>query len=135
MTSPDLKFDQVATLVYDGECPFCATYTKHLRLREACGPVELIDARHGGLLVERLVADGYDLDEGMALVLDDRVYHGDDCIHALALMTSPSNMFNRLNSMVFRSPRLSALLYPVLRGCRNAVLRLMGRQKIHSAAQ
>ncbi len=127
--------DSKARLVYDGECPFCSAYVKHVRLKDACGPVELIDARSGDPIVDQLVKDGYDLDEGMVLLLDGQIYHGDECIHALALMTSPSSLFNRLNARVFSSRRLSAVLYPVLRACRNATLQLMGRRKISQTAQ
>jgi len=48
----------------------------------------------------------------------------------LALLSTPSSGFNRLNAALFRSPTASRLLYPVLRAGRNAVLRLLGRGKI-----
>ena len=81
-------------LVYDGDCPFCATYVKLVRIREACGALELIDARAGGPAVDALVAAGYDLDGGMVLKIGAAYYHGADCIHALALMGSRSGPFN-----------------------------------------
>ena len=119
-------------LIYDGECPFCSAYIKHVRLKEACGEVDLIDARTDAPIVKQLIADGYDLDEGMVLVLDGQIFHGDECIHALALMTSPSSLFNRFNALVFSSRKLSAVLYPILRAGRNAALRVLGRSKIHA---
>ena len=36
-----------ARLIYDGACIFCDAYVRLLALREAVGPVELIDARSG----------------------------------------------------------------------------------------
>ena len=122
-----------AKLIYDGDCPFCSTYIKHVRLKEACGQVDLIDARSNAPIVKQIMADGYDLDEGMILMMDGQIYHGDECIHAIALLTSPSSMFNRINARIFGSKKLSRALYPILRGCRNAVLRLLGRTKIHEA--
>lgn len=122
-----------AKIVYDGECPFCSAYIRHLRLKEACGTVELIDARSDAMIVKELISKGYDLDEGMVLVLDGQVYHGDECIHALALMTSPSSLFNRINARIFSSRKLSTVLYPMLRGCRNAALRALGRTKIQES--
>lgn len=68
----------------------------------------------------------------MVLKLGGRYYHGADCIHALALLSSSSGLFNRINAKVFRSPQLSRVLYPVLRAGRNTVLRLLGRTKIAS---
>jgi hypothetical protein len=50
-------------------------------------------------------------------------------------MSGPSDLFNRLNAALFRSPRVARLLYPMLRGGRNAVLRLLGRTKLADAAR
>ena len=121
-------------IVYDGQCPFCSRYVKLVRLRETLGPVRLVNAREGGPLVEELQRAGVDLDEGMALKLDGRLYHGHDCVHMLALLSTPSSAFNRLNAALFRSPRAARLLYPVLRTGRNAALRLLGRSKIRQEA-
>jgi predicted DCC family thiol-disulfide oxidoreductase YuxK len=121
-----------AWLVYDGDCPFCSRYVQYLRLRQAAGPVRLVNAREGGPLVDELQRAGLDLDEGMVLKLGGRYYHGADCIHALSLLSSGSGLFNRINAKVFRSPQLSRVLYPVLRTGRNTVLSLLGRTKIAS---
>ena len=118
-----------ATLVYDGECPFCQRYARLLRLRETID-VQLVDARGGGGEVEEIVAAGYNLDEGMVLVMGGRFYHGDACLHALALLSSTTTPFNRLNKWVFSSPRVAKVLYPVLRFCRNVVLSLLGRKPL-----
>jgi predicted DCC family thiol-disulfide oxidoreductase YuxK len=117
-------------LVYDGQCPFCSRYVQLVRLREALGQVALVDARKGGPIVEEARAAGLDLDEGMVLKLDGRFYHGADCIHTLALLSTPSSLFNRVNAAMFRSRTASRVLYPVLRAGRNAVLRLLGRSKL-----
>jgi predicted DCC family thiol-disulfide oxidoreductase YuxK len=125
---------RTAWIVYDGQCPFCSRYVQLLRLRESLGAVRLIDAREGGPIVEELQRAGVDLDEGMVLKLDDRLYHGHDCIHVLALLSTPSGLFNRINAAVFRSAPTARMLYPVLRVGRNAVLRLLGRGKIRQPA-
>jgi predicted DCC family thiol-disulfide oxidoreductase YuxK len=117
-------------VVYDGQCPFCSRYVQLVRLRETLGQVRLIDARKGGPQVDEVRRAGLDLDDGMVLKLDGRLYHGADCINMLALLSTPSSGFNRLNAALFRSPTASRLLYPVLRAGRNAVLRLLGRGKI-----
>ncbi|MGF1553065.1 MAG: DCC1-like thiol-disulfide oxidoreductase family protein [Paracoccaceae bacterium] len=117
-------------LLYDGECPFCSAYVGMLRLRDSIGPVRLIDAREGGPELAEVRAAGYAIDQGMAFKLDGRIHHGDDCIHRLALLTTPSGSFNRLNAWIFRSETRSRLLYPVLRRGRNAVLYLLGRRGI-----
>ena len=117
-----------AYLIYDGECPFCSRYVRLARLQKTLGGFRLIDARQGGPEVENARARGLVMDEGFLLHLDGKFYHGAECIHRLALMSSSSDIFNKLNYAVFRSERRSRILYPLLRTGRNAVLRLLGRQ-------
>ena len=117
-------------LLYDGECPFCSRYVRHVRLREAIGPIMLANAREHAALLEEVRRLGFDVDAGMVLKLDGNYYHGADCIHALALLTTPSGWFNRLNSLVFKSSTAAKVLYPVLRTGRNLTLRLLGRARL-----
>ncbi|MEM9736709.1 MAG: DUF393 domain-containing protein [Pseudomonadota bacterium] len=118
------------TIIYDGECPFCSAYVSMVRLRDAVGPVRLVDAREGGLEVEAVRAAGLDLDEGMVMIHRGTLYHGADCIHRIGLMSTASGALNRLNAWIFRSPGLSRALYPLLRAGRNLALKLLGRRKI-----
>ena len=120
-------------MVYDGECPFCSRYVSMVRLREAVGTVRLVNAREADPLVDDLKRAGFDLDEGMVLVMGGRRYHGADCINMLAMLSTPVGGFNRLNAVVFRSRTAARLLYPVLRAGRNLVLRLLGRTRIGMA--
>lgn len=121
---------ETVQLIYDGNCPFCSAYVNFLRLREALGSVDLIDARTVPQLVADLVSQDIDPDAGMVLKIGDQIFHGADCIHALALMSSNSGLFNKFNGWVFRSPVRAHSLYPVLRTGRNLVLLLLGREKL-----
>ena len=118
-----------AQLIYDGDCPFCSAYVRLMRLRDNID-LTLIDARAGGELVDTVRAAGYDLNEGFVLHLGDRYYHGDDCLHTLALLSSRSGLLNRLNAVIFRHAWAARLLYPVLRSGRNLTLRLLGIRRI-----
>ncbi|HUG62924.1 MAG TPA: DCC1-like thiol-disulfide oxidoreductase family protein, partial [Methylomirabilota bacterium] len=71
-------------IIYDGECIYCQNYVRFVRLREAIGPVELLDARSGDPRVQEYWRQGYDLNEGMLFVFHGRVHHGADAIHVLA---------------------------------------------------
>lgn len=121
---------QSVVVVYDGECPFCSRYVKMVRLREAVGKVTIINARNGGPVVEALRAQSYDLDEGMVLMIGERIYHGAACIHILAMLSSSSGLFNRVNAAVFKSETVARILYPVLRFGRNMTLRLLSRSRL-----
>lgn len=117
-------------IVYDGECPFCSAYVRMVRLRDAVGTVELIDARSDHPVAQEAKAMGLDLDEGMALKMAGEWLHGDAVMNRLAMLSSRSNTLNRLHAWVFRDPARARLLYPWLRAGRNAALRLLGRRKI-----
>ncbi len=122
-------------LIYDGECPFCSSYVKFVRLQESIGQLNLVDARQGGELVDSIRKNGLDLNEGMVLKHRERLYHGSDCINILALMSTRSGLFNKLNAAIFRNATASRVIYPVLRAVRNVVLRLLGRKKISTQSE
>lgn len=118
-------------IVYDGECPFCRNYVALIKLRKSIGPVRIINARDGGREVEQLKAAGLDLDEGMALHYGGHLYHGDACIHMLAMLTESTGIFNRLNVWMFKSSARAKFFYPIMRCGRNLTLKLLGRKKLN----
>src|SRR5579863_1150177 len=102
-------------LVYDGACPVCSQYVRYVRIRESAGALLLVNARDGGPWVGRVVQAGLNLDEGMVLFYGARAYHGVDCLHLLALLSTGSGVFNRLNALAFRQPVVARFSYPVMR--------------------
>ena len=118
------------TVIYDGQCPFCSSYVAMLRLREAVGAVELVDARSGDERVIRAAERGHDLDSGMVVLWDGRSFHGQAAVHLLATLSAPAGRCNRLQRAVFRSPARAALIYPLLARGRRVYLRLAGRGPI-----
>ncbi|QBF33225.1 DCC1-like thiol-disulfide oxidoreductase family protein [Thalassococcus sp. S3] len=118
-------------IIYDGECPFCARYVRMVRLRDAVGQVELIDARSHHPIISQIADAGLNLDDGMVVVMDGKLHHGDAAMTALAVMTTRSGLFNRLMRAMFANPRLARVLYPPLVAGRAIVLRLLGRRKIN----
>jgi predicted DCC family thiol-disulfide oxidoreductase YuxK len=119
-------------IVFDGECPVCNAYTCNIEMNRSS---QLINARDGGDAVDRLVAAGVDLDEGMAVIIDGKVYHGADAVHIMAINSKDNSLLAKINRAVFRSPTRARLLYPLLRFGRNALLRLLGRKKINPGKQ
>lgn len=119
-------------IVYDGECPFCQKYIDLLRLRASVGTVRLVDARSDDPIVGDVLQRGFDLDQGMIVIIGERFYHGASAMQVLAMLSTGVGWFNRFNFYVFRSKRVSTVLYPVLRTGRNLVLRLLGRKPINS---
>ena len=119
-------------LVYDRECPFCEAYCRLVRIRETAGRLRIVDARHDSTVMQEISLAGLDIDQGMVLKIGGQLYYGSDAIHVLALLSSRSGAFNRLNYRIFHSNRLAHLIYPVLRSFRNLALKLLGKTKINN---
>jgi predicted DCC family thiol-disulfide oxidoreductase YuxK len=119
-----------ATLVYDGACPFCTRFAAMVRLRAAVGAVELVDARRGGPVIERLRAKGIDLDQGNVFSYGGRDYVGPEAMQAIATLTGLGGALGRLVAWMIRTPGRARRLYPLLRGLRNLMLRLKGEPQL-----
>jgi predicted DCC family thiol-disulfide oxidoreductase YuxK len=120
-------------VVYDGECPFCSSYVTLYRIRQQTDRVHLIDARSADPIVSEVRRAGYDLDIGMVVKFEGRLYHGAEAMTVLAILGGDGTIFNRLNRMLFRHPRLARALYPWLVRGRLLVLRVLGRKLIGNA--
>ncbi len=127
-----MSTDREILLVYDRQCPACDYYCNLARIRESVGRLVLVDARESGEIMQRITAAGLDIDEGMVLAIDDQLYYGADAIHMLSLLSTRSGVFNRLTYHLFRSRRAAALLYPVLKACRNLLLKILRRTRINN---
>lgn len=117
-------------LLYDGECPFCARYVVYTKARQAFDSLELLDARKYPNLVRYWREKGLELNDGMLLVVNGQTYYGDKAVHALALASTQSDIFNHMNALVFRSRFISKILYPVLRAGRNITIRMLRRSRL-----
>jgi predicted DCC family thiol-disulfide oxidoreductase YuxK len=132
MLTPTYRTREAILLVYDKQCPVCDNYCQLVHIRETVGDLKLVDARESSAVMDEITAQGLDIDQGMVLKMGDRLYYGSDAIHALALISSRSGIFNRLNYWMFKSRTLSYLFYPILRFFRNLLLKLLRRTKINN---
>ena len=119
-------------LVYDKECPACDFYCNLVQIRESVGELKLVDARDSTEVMDEITRMGLDIDQGMVLKVDDQIYYGPDAIHALTLLGTRSGFFNRINYWVFRSERMSKILYPVFKLFRNLLLKVLRVTKINN---
>ncbi|MEO3864875.1 DCC1-like thiol-disulfide oxidoreductase family protein [Rheinheimera fenheensis] len=119
-------------LIYDKDCPACNAYCQLVRIRQSVGELTLINAREDSAILRELTAQGLDIDQGMVLKMGDKLYYGSDAIYMLSLLSSRSGLFNRLNYHLFKSRKVANWLYPVLRACRNMLLKLLRKRKINN---
>jgi predicted DCC family thiol-disulfide oxidoreductase YuxK len=116
------------TIIYDGDCPFCANYTALLRLRAAAGPVQLIDARSASPLAAAARVRGIDFDDSMLVIWNGRDYREGAAVHLLSTLADGSGpLYPRLVHWLTRTPGRARFFYPWLRAGRNLGLRLTGK--------
>jgi len=130
MTKPKKQAEELA-LIYDGECPVCTAYSCTVDVDEGkASGIRRINARSDDALVKQAKDAGIDLDEGMIVLHDGKMYHGAGALNIMARLAPNSGFGNRLNKLLFSNPTVSRLSYPVLRAGRNTLLRMLGRKKI-----
>ena len=115
------------TLVYDGYCPLCQNAARYYRLRQAVGDIHTIDMRHtpkNDPVIQRIAQSNLDLNQGMVFIYQNRLYHGVDALHLMALLGSHYGWFNKLNSLLFRYKSIAQLCYPIFKKLRLLALHL-----------
>ena len=125
--------ERTIKIIYDGECPVCNAYVRHMRLKQNYGTVELVNARENIDVAQHYKDKGMSLDDGMIVQFDNSEFYGPDAVHAMALLSSSSGIFNRVNSLIFSHARVSKFLYPAMKTGRAALLKLLGRSKINNS--
>ncbi len=115
-------------LIYDGECPLCSFASKRVKIQQSAGTIHLLNAREDHPLNRSLHEKGLDYHQGMIVKMDDNLYQGAKAMQVLAMLSTKSDLFNKMNAMIFRSSFLSALLYPILKGVRAILLWILGKK-------
>ena len=119
-------------LVYDHDCPLCHQYCRAVSIKKAAGSISILNARDNPPIMEEINGLGMDMDQGFVLKVGKEFYHGADAVHSLALLSTRTGIFNRLNYLIFKSKTLSSLLYPILKTGRRVLLVLLGKPKLNN---
>ncbi len=120
--------------VYDGDCPICTLAAQSLRIKEAVGPLRLVNAREETKhpLYLEILDQRIDLDEGMVLRYGGRNYHGRNALQMMAFLGSNRGWYNRMNALLFKSPAIARFLYPVMKLARNTLLKILGIPRLQN---
>lgn len=116
-----------ALIIYDGDCVFCQSYVRLVRLRKTIGKVEVLNARFRAPRIARYWGQGYDLNEGVLFAYNGQVYCGAEAVNVMARLSSPVSTFNKINRAVFAGKATSRRLYPLLKLGRRVTLLMRGK--------
>ncbi|MBS0289372.1 MAG: DUF393 domain-containing protein [Proteobacteria bacterium] len=108
-------------IIYDGECPLCTFASKRIKLQKV-GKLHLLNAREAHPLNQILQNKGLDYNQGFIVKIGENLYQGAQAMHVLALLSTNTDWFNKINAMIFRYQPISKLIYPVLKGIRAILL-------------
>lgn len=122
-------------LIYDRQCPVCEYYCQHIDVQSAAGNLVRVDAREPSDVLDEVTGLGLDIDAGMVVKVDDKIFYGSAAIHELARLSSKRGFVNRVAHYVFRVKWLAKFLYPLLAACRNLLLKILGRSRINNLQQ
>ncbi|UUX51871.1 DUF4166 domain-containing protein [Nisaea acidiphila] len=112
------------SVVYDGACPLCRSVAQAMALRTEHGTLALVDARtmQAHRLCRTAEEQGLDLDKGMLIEADGRLYYGAEATLFLARYGDPGQVLTKLARLLHRSRKASEMAYAILRGARKALL-------------
>jgi hypothetical protein len=129
MMPGDIGSNQLS-IVYDGECPFCANFVKLYSISKKVSGIELINARQRPALVREFRSKGMEINEGMIVTWRGRHYFGAEGMHLLAILGNDSGVVGILNRLLFRNRKIAAAAYPLLVAGRRMTLALLRRKLI-----
>ena len=104
------------------------------KIRQSVGQLHVIDARAepGSPLLLEIRKAGLDLDLGMVIKYQNKLYHGDAALEIMAKIGSDKGLYNRINSLLFKSKTLSQLCYPIMKTARDIAIWAKGVGKIRN---
>lgn len=105
---------------YDKECPFCSFYSNYLDIKENHTLI-LSNARENIEKLEKLKTQGFNIDKGFIIQVDDKkLYQGANAIVFLNKVSKKKIYF--ANNTFFRK-----FIYPLIKSLRKVVLFILGK--------
>ena len=117
-------------IYFDKECYFCNNYTRLIKLKNIGKKVELINLRNAKKVLPWFKNNGYDIDEGMVVTIDENIFFGSKAIYILSTMLEKKSLFNRLTLLFLNNQKKADFLYPYFVKIRNIFLKIKNIKKI-----
>tara|TARA_Y100000766_G_scaffold95806_1_gene81725 strand:- start:43 stop:444 length:402 start_codon:yes stop_codon:yes gene_type:complete len=114
--------------IYDGDCPFCNYFAQLLELKSSLPDFEILDGRKNLAQLTKLYNEGYDLNKGAILIINQKIFHGADAINWICNeIKEPSDSLLEVLRIVFTSNKRTNFLFPFLLWGRRLSLTLKGK--------
>lgn len=113
-------------IYYDGDCVFCAQYSRLVALRKAAGEVELLSLRDHPEAVEEFTKRGLNPNNGFGVLYDGEFHYGDKAFALLNAIEHQQSFYATAMHTLTRNKRVAFLLYRVLTVGRYLLLIVQG---------
>lgn len=118
------------TIIYDNGCPVCSYYISISKIKEKFGKVCLVKARDNYDVLNYIKSVNIDINEGMILIYNKKLYFGSDAINMISILGKKDSFINTLTINIFKYNLLSKVLYPFLKIGRRILLFILGKKLI-----
>ena len=110
-------------LYYDEECPFCKKYSKYIELRKKY-EIKIVNARESINKINNFRENGFDINDGMIVELDDKIYQGADAAKLLDDCILKDNFIDKFISFFVKVPIFKQIIYPIVLIFRRIILKI-----------
>jgi len=110
--------NNILKIYYDGECPFCKNYIILQNLKYYFKKIEIKNARDCMDEMRLFMQKGYNIDDGMILLYDNKIYYGYEVIQFLSFYTKEQNFLFKIWYEIFRINFVAKNLYFILKNLR-----------------
>lgn len=122
------------TLYYDGDCPICNNYKDYINLRKQYNII-LANAREHIPVISELALKGFDINHGMILLLDNKIFQGSDVLQILSGLTKQSGFRDKQIARFLKITWLVSCIYPLIKGVRWIILKIIRVKRIQIPPQ
>ena len=130
LNDTDIFPNDAISIIYDDGCPVCSYYISISRIEEKFGKVNLIKARNNLKILDYLKSINININEGMIVVFDKKIYFGSDAINIISVLGRKDSFINNVMISIFKYKVISQLLYPLLKLGRRLLLLILGKKLI-----
>ena len=129
-TNPKIFPKNEVTIIYDDGCPVCSYYVSFSTIKEKFGKLNLLKARSNEEVLKYVKSLNLDINEGMIVYFEDKLYYGHDAINIISILGNKKTIKNKLAVSIFKHKLISKALYPILKIGRRILLIILGKKLI-----